>query len=335
MGRLGWAGYPQGDRGDGAPRGRILLPVCPFGPSALTTASSTSAILCCRRRRGPTSALPTSTAPIRLSWNAAASSALNTAIRPPSPGGASRRTSPQPRRPRPHQEPHLNSNQIGTLAASYTYDMEGCRRLHHLSHPLLRTGSNYQARRPRFTPTTPWHVPPPCLKAPQSIVSSVSYNPAGQITALTTPGHPNPAPTTTAANSPARPVSAWTSVTLFHRQRWQNTGKTRPHLGRKGAYHDQLGRLISAATEGAGGWGLALNHDGFGNLTQQSVTKGSSPASPTPSTEPPTVSSARTTTPTAIDRLHANADLRHRELHPNRLRTPLLNSTSTPVAMSA
>ncbi|HRJ21667.1 MAG TPA: hypothetical protein PLF84_21675, partial [Bryobacteraceae bacterium] len=39
--------------------------------------------------------------------------------------------------------------------------------------------------------------------------------------------------------------------------------------------YDQLGRLISAATQGAGGWGLAWNHDGFGNLTQQSVTKGS------------------------------------------------------------
>jgi len=38
--------------------------------------------------------------------------------------------------------------------------------------------------------------------------------------------------------------------------------------------YDQLGRLISAATQGAGGWGLAWNHDGFGNLTQQSVTKG-------------------------------------------------------------
>jgi RHS repeat-associated protein len=39
--------------------------------------------------------------------------------------------------------------------------------------------------------------------------------------------------------------------------------------------YDQLGRLLSAATQGAGGWGLAWNHDGFGNLTQQSVTKGS------------------------------------------------------------
>lgn len=38
--------------------------------------------------------------------------------------------------------------------------------------------------------------------------------------------------------------------------------------------YDQLGRLISAATQGAGGWGLAWNYDGFGNLTQQSVTKG-------------------------------------------------------------
>ena len=38
--------------------------------------------------------------------------------------------------------------------------------------------------------------------------------------------------------------------------------------------YDQLGRLITAATQGAGGWGLAWNHDAFGNLTQQSVTKG-------------------------------------------------------------
>lgn len=38
--------------------------------------------------------------------------------------------------------------------------------------------------------------------------------------------------------------------------------------------YDQLGRLTAAATTGSGGWGLAWNHDGFGNLTQQSVTKG-------------------------------------------------------------
>ena len=39
--------------------------------------------------------------------------------------------------------------------------------------------------------------------------------------------------------------------------------------------YDQLGRLISAATEGAGGWGLAWVFDGYGNLRQQNVTKGS------------------------------------------------------------
>lgn len=41
--------------------------------------------------------------------------------------------------------------------------------------------------------------------------------------------------------------------------------------------YDALNRLISAATPGGGGWGLSFSYDGFGNRTNQSVTKGSGP----------------------------------------------------------
>jgi YD repeat-containing protein len=42
--------------------------------------------------------------------------------------------------------------------------------------------------------------------------------------------------------------------------------------------YDDLGRLTSAATTGAGGWGQSFTYDGFSHLTQQTVTKGSAPA---------------------------------------------------------
>lgn len=41
--------------------------------------------------------------------------------------------------------------------------------------------------------------------------------------------------------------------------------------------YDSLKRLISAETAGSGGWGLSYSYDGFGNRTNQSVTKGSGP----------------------------------------------------------
>jgi RHS repeat-associated protein len=41
--------------------------------------------------------------------------------------------------------------------------------------------------------------------------------------------------------------------------------------------YDTLGRLISAATTGTGGWGLSWGYDGFGNRLTQSVTKGTGP----------------------------------------------------------
>ena len=41
--------------------------------------------------------------------------------------------------------------------------------------------------------------------------------------------------------------------------------------------YDELNRLISAATPGGGGWGLSFAYDGFGNRTNQAVTKGSGP----------------------------------------------------------
>ena len=41
--------------------------------------------------------------------------------------------------------------------------------------------------------------------------------------------------------------------------------------------YDSLNRLMSAATPGVGGWGLSFAYDGFGNRTNQAVTKGGGP----------------------------------------------------------
>jgi RHS repeat-associated protein len=42
--------------------------------------------------------------------------------------------------------------------------------------------------------------------------------------------------------------------------------------------YDSLNRLATAQTAGAGGWGQSYNFDGFGNLTDQNVIKGSAPS---------------------------------------------------------
>jgi RHS repeat-associated protein len=41
--------------------------------------------------------------------------------------------------------------------------------------------------------------------------------------------------------------------------------------------YDELNRLISASVSGSGGWGQSFVHDGYGNLWQQNVTKGTAP----------------------------------------------------------
>jgi YD repeat-containing protein len=41
--------------------------------------------------------------------------------------------------------------------------------------------------------------------------------------------------------------------------------------------YDALNRLLTAQTPGGGGWGLSFSYDGFGNRTNQTVTKGSGP----------------------------------------------------------
>ena len=41
--------------------------------------------------------------------------------------------------------------------------------------------------------------------------------------------------------------------------------------------YDSLNRLATAQTAGAGGWGQSFSYDGFGNLTDQNVIKGSAP----------------------------------------------------------
>ncbi len=41
--------------------------------------------------------------------------------------------------------------------------------------------------------------------------------------------------------------------------------------------YDSLNRLASAQTAGAGGWGQSYTYDGFGNLTDQTLIKGTAP----------------------------------------------------------
>jgi YD repeat-containing protein len=42
--------------------------------------------------------------------------------------------------------------------------------------------------------------------------------------------------------------------------------------------YDELNRLISASTAGTGGWGQSFSYDGFGNLLNQTPTKGTAPS---------------------------------------------------------
>ena len=63
----------------------------------------------------------------------------------------------------------------------------------------------------------------------------------------------------------------------------QNNGKltseTDVTSGEQVVYtYDSLNRLATAQTAGSGGWGQSFSYDGFGNLTDQNVIKGSAPS---------------------------------------------------------
>jgi len=119
--------------------------------------------------------------------------------------------------------------------------------------------------------------PATMMEGANPIVSSITYNVAGQITALTAPGH-SESRTYNIRGQLTRQTGFGVDIS-YGFSSTQNDGRIQTRTdhvsGETVEYqYDQLGRLISAATQGAGGWGLAWNHDGFGNLTQQSVTKG-------------------------------------------------------------
>jgi len=122
--------------------------------------------------------------------------------------------------------------------------------------------------------------PASMLEGATPVVSSVSYNPAGQITAITRQYQWD---TESRTYNPRGQLTRQTGFGVdisYGFSSTQNDGRIQErqdHIsGEKVLYqYDQLGRLISAATEGAGGWGLAWVFDGYGNLRQQNVTKGS------------------------------------------------------------
>ena len=87
------------------------------------------------------------------------------------------------------------------------------------------------------------------------------YNERGQLTRQTLPGEVDIEYRFSATANDGR---------LWQRKDWVS--------GEEVTYqYDQLGRLIDAATTGPE-WGLSFGFDGFGNLTQQTVTKGTGPS---------------------------------------------------------
>jgi len=87
------------------------------------------------------------------------------------------------------------------------------------------------------------------------------YNALGQLTRLTIPGYLDEEYTYPATGNAGR---------IERKKDWVS--------GEEVAYqYDELNRLTHAATTGPE-WGLSFSHDGFGNRTAQTVTKGAAPA---------------------------------------------------------
>ncbi|MDO8941627.1 MAG: RHS repeat-associated core domain-containing protein, partial [Desulfobacterales bacterium] len=179
----------------------------------------------------------------------------------------------------------LNVTGASAVSVSYEWDNEG--RPIAQKFPDMATGNPTLDTGPRFTwgydsmgrlatmgQTEPWGG------FAATLVSSTTYNAAGQMTQLVRPGDSETRTYNTLGQlvhqlGLGKNIEYRYSVTandgrITHRKDWVS--------GEEVAYqYDALGRLASAVTTGPE-WGLSFTYDGFGNKTQQTVTKGTGPS---------------------------------------------------------
>ncbi|MBL0156992.1 MAG: RHS repeat protein [Bryobacterales bacterium] len=179
-------------------------------------------------------------------------------------------------------------NVTGTSAVSVSYEWDNEGRPVAQKFPDMATGQTTDDNGPRFTwgydsmgrlSTMGQTVPLSGWAA--TLVSSTSYNAAGQMTQLVRPGGTedreyNVLGQLTKQAGLGRTVEYSYSATANDgriTKRKELSGDEVDYL------YDSLGRLVSAATPGnlSSDWGLSFSYDGFGNKTQQSVTKGTGP----------------------------------------------------------
>jgi RHS repeat-associated protein len=176
--------------------------------------------------------------------------------------------------------PNLNSM---LLMSSYTYDNEG--RMTAVQYPSSWNGSSWvtgpnlgntfdsMGRLQKLTDLT----------ASSDIISAATYGAAGQM--LTMTGN-NGAPSESRTYNSMLQLTDLVSGSLHYQYAFsatQNNGKITSETdvvsGEQITYtYDSLNRLASATSSVNPGWGQSYNYDGFGNLTTQTVTKGTAPA---------------------------------------------------------
>jgi len=167
---------------------------------------------------------------------------------------------------------------VATVNLTYGWDTEG--------RPTWQQFPTVGTAGPRFT--WEYHANGRLLKMKETdsngnpvadLVTDATYNAAGQMTQLVTPGGTenrtyNVLGQLTQQNGLGKNVEYRFSPTandgrITQRKDWVS-GEEVSYL------YDQLGRLTSAVTTGPE-WGLSFSYDGFGNKTQQTVTKGTGP----------------------------------------------------------
>ena len=179
----------------------------------------------------------------------------------------------------------LNVTGVSAVSVNYEWDLEG--RPVGQKFPDMATGNPSLDTGPRFTwgydsmgrlstmgQTEAWGG------FASTLVSGVTYNAAGQMTQLVKPG-----------GTEDRTYSELGQLTVqcglgqciqYIFSGTANDGRMTMRKdwvsGEEVSYlYDSLGRLTSAATTGTQ-WGLSFTYDGFGNKTQQTVTKGTGPS---------------------------------------------------------
>ncbi|MBL0155556.1 MAG: hypothetical protein IPP47_00320 [Bryobacterales bacterium] len=172
---------------------------------------------------------------------------------------------------------------VATVNLTYGWDTEG--------RPTWQQFPTVGTAGPRFT--WEYHANGRLLKMKETdsngnpvadLVTDATYNAAGQMTQLVTPGGTenrtyNVLGQLTQQNGLGKNVEYRFSPTandgrITQRKDWVS-GEEVSYL------YDQLGRLTSAVTTGPE-YGLSFSYDGFGNKTQQTLTKGTGPTHSSP-----------------------------------------------------